>query len=255
MTAIAVQGTGFRHVRKTIAFDGGANNGNLGDSVPVFTLTGRVGVAYMAAYWTTGPTCAAPSVTSISLSPNLIDTTTLDNEGTDIWWVGGDGNSGSSPIDPTRSTASFKAVGISSNVTLDVTDGGGGADVTGGVLEIDFWYFPITDDGALAGDDIDTELVAAIWANATRTLTALGFTLGASDLAAAAITAAKFGAGAINAAAIADGAIDRATFAADTGLQTIRSNTAGDGCCMSRSIRDRLPLSTPTAASRSISVM
>lgn len=35
--------------------------------------------------------------------------------------------------------------------------------------------------------------------------------------------------GAITAAAIADGAIDRATFAADTGLQTIRSNTAQAG--------------------------
>lgn len=34
------------------------------------------------------------------------------------------------------------------------------------------------------------------------------------------------GAGSITAAAIADGAIDRATFAADTGLQSIRSNTA-----------------------------
>jgi hypothetical protein len=35
--------------------------------------------------------------------------------------------------------------------------------------------------------------------------------------------------GAITAAAIADGAIDRATFAADTGLQTVRSNTAQAG--------------------------
>lgn len=36
-------------------------------------------------------------------------------------------------------------------------------------------------------------------------------------------------AGVITAAAIADGAIDRATFAADTGMQTIRSNTAQAG--------------------------
>lgn len=36
-------------------------------------------------------------------------------------------------------------------------------------------------------------------------------------------------AGVITAAVIADGAIDRATFAADTGLQTIRSNTAQTG--------------------------
>jgi len=56
----------------------------------------------------------------------------------------------------------------------------------------------------------DNELTAAqVWAAGTRTLTGLGFTLGASD--------------------IGDGAIDRATFAADTGLQTVRSNTAQAG--------------------------
>lgn len=38
-----------------------------------------------------------------------------------------------------------------------------------------------------------------------------------------------WGSGAITAASIADGAIDRATFAADTGLQTIRSDTATAG--------------------------
>lgn len=173
MATIPVQGTELRHVRKTITFDGSANNGNLGDSVPVFTLTGRVGVAYMAAYWTTGPTCSAPSVTSISLSPNLIAATTLDNEGTDIWWLGGDGNADSSPIDPTRGGSTFKAVGIGSNVTLDVTDDGGGADITGGVLEIDFWYFPITDNGALAGDDIDESWRDHFWGKAMTELSAV----------------------------------------------------------------------------------
>ena len=44
-----------------------------------------------------------------------------------------------------------------------------------------------------------------------------------------AITSGAFAAGAINAAAVADGTIDRATFAADTGLQSIRSNTAQAG--------------------------
>lgn len=43
------------------------------------------------------------------------------------------------------------------------------------------------------------------------------------------LTAAKIGTDAITAAKIADGAIDRATFAADTGLQTVRSNTAQSG--------------------------
>jgi hypothetical protein len=46
-----------------------------------------------------------------------------------------------------------------------------------------------------------------------------------NGLAAGVITATSIAADAITAAKIADGAIDRATFAADTGLQTIRSGT------------------------------
>lgn len=52
---------------------------------------------------------------------------------------------------------------------------------------------------------------------------------GALPVSTGGIASTAFAAGAINAAAIADGAIDRATFAADTGLQTIRSNTAAAG--------------------------
>lgn len=52
---------------------------------------------------------------------------------------------------------------------------------------------------------------------------------GALPVSSGGITSSSFGAGAINAAAIADAAIDRATFAADTGLQSIRSNTAQAG--------------------------
>lgn len=50
-----------------------------------------------------------------------------------------------------------------------------------------------------------------------------------SALAANVITAASINADAITAAKIADNAIDRATFAADTGLQSVRSNTAQAG--------------------------
>lgn len=53
--------------------------------------------------------------------------------------------------------------------------------------------------------------------------------LTATGIASDAFTAAKFAADCITAAKIADGAIDRATFAADTGLQTIRSGTAQAG--------------------------
>ncbi len=53
--------------------------------------------------------------------------------------------------------------------------------------------------------------------------------IGAATLASDTITAAKIAADAITAAKIAAGAIDRDTFAADTGLQSARSNTAQAG--------------------------
>lgn len=51
----------------------------------------------------------------------------------------------------------------------------------------------------------------------------------ATSIASNAITSAKIAADAIGATQLADGAIDRATFAADTGMQSIRSNTAQAG--------------------------
>lgn len=67
-----------------------------------------------------------------------------------------------------------------------------------------------------------TNITAGTVTTATNVTTVNG-------LAAAVITAASIAADAITAAKIADGAIDRATFAADTGLQTVRSNTAQTG--------------------------
>lgn len=52
--------------------------------------------------------------------------------------------------------------------------------------------------------------------------------------AAGGVEVGSFQAGAITAAAIADAAIDRATFAADTGLQTVRSGTCQAGSTLTR---------------------
>jgi hypothetical protein len=71
------------------------------------------------------------------------------------------------------------------------------------------------------------------WANVgspTTSNTLSGTTIGtATALGSGAVTAAAIAADAITAAKIADGAIDRATFAADTGLVSFRSNTAQAG--------------------------
>lgn len=55
--------------------------------------------------------------------------------------------------------------------------------------------------------DAATEIATAVWASATRTLSALGFTLAASDLAADTITAAKIAADAIGASELATDAV------------------------------------------------
>ena len=84
--------------------------------------------------------------------------------------------------------------------------------------------------GAMAADVLTAAAIAAdaigssefaqaaadkVWSSAARTLTGLGFSLVAADLAAGIITAAKFAAGAIDAAAIATGAIDADAIAAE----------------------------------------
>lgn len=177
MATIATQGTGLRHVRKTIAFDGSANNGNLGDAVTVFITTGRVQVEYCTGYISSGITCAAAAATNIDIgtatNPGAWSlNTTVDNvTGGAGWLIGAGRTSATSTSEALVNTGSPQAA--SANILLTIFDNGGGADVTAGTIIIDCWYRPITDDGALAGDDIDTELVAAIWAYATRILTAL----------------------------------------------------------------------------------
>jgi len=166
MTAIATQGTGLRHVRKTIAFDGSANNGNLGDDVPVFTITGRVMIERWTAYCSEDLVSAAGAATRLQMGVTSNTSaitggtqTFISDFATNRWWNGREeavaqGYAESANI-PRFAT-------IDENVVLNVFDNGGGADVTDGTLVIDCWYRPITDNGALAGDDIDTELIAAM---------------------------------------------------------------------------------------------
>ena len=60
---------------------------------------------------------------------------------------------------------------------------------------------------AKVASDVGTEIAAAVWAAATRTLSALGFVLGAGDLAADTITAAKIAPDAIGASELAADAV------------------------------------------------
>lgn len=89
------------------------------------------------------------------------------------------------------------------------------------------WLTP----GTAGIPDVNTKLVGGQTASASGTVTFPNATLASTTniTAAAGCAVASLGADVITAASIADGAIDRATFAADTGLQTIRSNTAAAG--------------------------
>lgn len=111
-----------------------------------------------------------------------------------------------------------------------------GSISTGGIAAASFAAGAI-DAAAIASDAITDAKVASdvTIASVTGAVGSVTGNVGGNvtgsvgSVATGGIAAASFAAGAINAAAIADAAIDRATFAADTGLQTIRSNTAQAG--------------------------
>lgn len=169
MATIPNQATGLRHVRKTISPNGGANNGLLGDQIPVFTTTGRVLVVYATAFVTNSLVCAAGGLTSIDLlvggTTFFFSHSTVDLVTANKWWDTGGFQASfgdSQPADAISGGATHRPQAISGNVTLWVQDDTGGANVTDGDIVVDFWYLPITDNGALAGDDIDIELTASL---------------------------------------------------------------------------------------------
>lgn len=160
---------GLIHVWKAIEFDGEANNGNLGDLVPVFTTTGIVAVETILVSVTEALVCSAPTGTdmrlyagSSSTSPSLAiiadgddnpfdytgKTGVWDTDEPEIWSAGKNVLNTSDP-----------PMAVSANIALAVTDFSSGADITDGTLRIDAWYYPITDDGHLAGDDDDEGLI------------------------------------------------------------------------------------------------
>lgn len=219
-----------RHVRKTINFDGGANNGNLGDEVPVFTTTGRVLVEKGFVYCSDALVSSAPDETNIALfaggaslglDPVLLTGVatglwlTQDVNGWDYW--GRDIGRG------------FGQPAVSTNITLKVDQDVTGADITDGTLIIDIWYYPVSDDGALAGDDINAGYMPAdvkAWlATAAATPTVAGVPevdlthIGGTAVTAAAgipeVKVASIANNAVTAAAIATDAIDADALAAD----------------------------------------
>lgn len=181
MTAIPTPGSELRHVRKTVTFTGAANNGQLDSPITVFSLTGRVMVERATMFSPTALVGTALGFVDLAVLPpgfaTAIYDVTADQFSTDNMWSPGVLNTTKVEVGvtfiPNKNFVKDPLV-LSANLVLVPSDTGGGADVTGGVIIIDAWYRPITDDGALAGDDIDSQLVDAIWDEAQSGHTTAG---------------------------------------------------------------------------------
>lgn len=185
MAAIAVQGTGLRHVRKTITFTGASGAGADGVAVPVFTHTGEYELVGMYVRVVTNLDGGTGSLgLGVTGSPNLW-LEAYDQSGIAGQWAwGGAWTSvyGMSLVQDLNGTDGKLA--LDSDVFFTPT-----GDVTSGSLRVNAWYRPITDNGALAGDDIDTELVTAIRTEMDSNSTQLSAIKGYVDTEVAAIKA------------------------------------------------------------------
>lgn len=164
MAVIPVQGTGLRHVRKTVAFDGSANNGQLDDYIPVFTTSGTVNITMVTIYCSEGLVCTAPTSTSLRL--NAVDGNRL---------VGGMSSDGYAGAFWNDSYGEWRAIGsyqdgtaaVADELKLLVKDDGGGADVTDGMKDLTIRRPTFCPCGR-RGPDTDAPVGSKIWARCER---------------------------------------------------------------------------------------
>ena len=172
MATIPASATTLRHVRKTITFDGEAGSGATGAGPTIFTITGRVYVTNLFAY------CSESLAGANAQFSFTVASGGWDSEfglffgsnpitATDV--VLGDLITGTGTV----SAAGGLALNVSHNgwvVADDIYVHIATAAITDGTLIVDAWYYPITDDGALAGDDHDQAIDTIINAEADTAL-------------------------------------------------------------------------------------
>ena len=164
MATIPTPGSELRHVRKTITFTGAAGAGAVG-TITLFTITGRVRLDRMSAFCTvslvstggTGKISLGVASSTGALSSNKSADAIVAND-----WFTGAGVAAGISTDILYSSFTVDVYLLSESLILTV----GTADITSGTLVFDAWYRPITDDGALAGDDIDQDSRTWFWAQA-----------------------------------------------------------------------------------------
>ena len=164
MATIPTPGSELRHVRKTITFTGGAGAGAVG-TITVFTITGRVFIERHSEWSVTAPASAG-------------GTAVVDYGFTSAtqFWVA-DAPESYTDSDSYFTEAPDRVININNtnapftpdDIVLTVKN----EALTSGQLIFDIWYRPITDDGALAGDDIDQDSRTWTWATALSDIAAV----------------------------------------------------------------------------------
>ncbi len=148
---------GLRHVRKTITFTGAANLGALDDEVTVMPCTGVVLVERIVYRVTTALVCSAAS--TVLFRARFGTQTDWGNSLSGIQTVGtvmaSTAYGSVSGVGALAGSGGFAQSIAAADMNFLPQDDGGGANITAGTIVVDCWYYPITDDGALAGDDID----------------------------------------------------------------------------------------------------
>ena len=168
MATIPTPGSELRHVRKTITFTGGAGAGAVG-LVTLFPVTGAVIIERLVPFCTVDMVSATSSaeiaLTDADDASGPYSTTTASAIDAGFLWDRSSGDNGWG-FDAVSVTSVFVAY---KDVCLKVTT----EDITAGAMRFDVWYRPITDDGALAGDDIDQDSRTWTWATALSDIAAV----------------------------------------------------------------------------------
>ncbi len=135
-----------KKVRKTIDFDGSANNGASGDAVTVFAITGRVHVLAIRAFCTDGlvGATATLSLGVVSEVDAIIGVTTATDMATNDFWVD------TSPAEVGYADLPTSMIDflLSEDIDVDVLT----QAITDGTIVFDVEFIPLTDGGWLTGD-------------------------------------------------------------------------------------------------------
>lgn len=170
MATIPTPGSELRHVRKTITFTGAANAGQLGSAITVFTGTGSNYIVALFGRLTVNISCVNPSNTKLYLGPAAFTPASTNGDVLNINGATAAGQWVATPwwgFDTGYETSEFHHACVGGIMLYPFDDGSAtGTNITAGTIIVDCWYRPLTDDGALAGDDIDEDLKTNIWSKA-----------------------------------------------------------------------------------------